>query len=108
MHNNYFFIDGSSLTAQIRQLWRAQPTFRKKKLCAKRFIGHLMVSLTELHGASYKRAIFYFPRGDETSVEDFLIIPDYKIPGAVRDLSFKFCGNKLKKSAEFDKFVEEK
>lgn len=66
-----------------------------------------MLTLGELHGATYKRAIFYFPTGDEAAIEEFVVAPDYKSPGSVRDLSFKFCGTKLKKSAEFSKLVEE-
>lgn len=107
MYANYFFIDGSALTAQIRQLQRAEPTFRGRKLCPKKFVGHLMRSLLELHGGEYKRAIFYFPKGDETSIEEYLDMPDLKKPGDVRDIHFKFCGEKLKKSSEFEKFVEE-
>lgn len=34
-------------------------------------------------------------------------MPDHQRPGEIRDLHFKFCGHKLKKSAEFDRFVEE-
>jgi uncharacterized LabA/DUF88 family protein len=107
MNNVYFFIDGSALTAQIRQLQRAEPLFRDRKLCPKELLRVIMYSLSELHGRSYKRAVFYFPRGDEAAVEKFIAVPDHNRPGVVRDLHFKFCGHKLKKSAEFDKFVEE-
>lgn len=36
--NNYFYIDGSALTAQIRQLQRADPSFVGRKLCPKHYI----------------------------------------------------------------------
>jgi uncharacterized LabA/DUF88 family protein len=104
---NYFFIDGSGLTAQIRQLQRAKPAYRGRKLCPREFLSHFMMSLQELHQNSYKRATFYFPKGDEAAVEEYIRLPDQRRPGEVRDLHFKFCGHKLKKSAEFDKFVEE-
>jgi hypothetical protein len=107
MHANYFFIDGSALTAQIRQLQRAEPIFRARKLCPQLFLQHFMYTLRDLHAGEYKRATFYFPKGDETAIEDFLHMPDHKKPGSIRDLNFKFCGHKLKKSVEFDKFVEE-
>jgi NYN domain len=107
MNANYFFIDGSALTAQIRQLQRAEPAYRERKLCPRAFLSHFMMSLYDLHGGSYKRATFYFPQGDEAAVEGYLRMPDHQHPGEVRDLHFKFCGHKLKKSAEFDKFVEE-
>jgi hypothetical protein len=65
-----------------------------------------VAALPDLHGGSYKRATFYFPRGDESALEEYLAVPDLKKPGEVRDLYFKFCGQKLKKSAEFSEFVE--
>ncbi len=105
--NNYFYIDGSALTAQIRQLQRADPSFVGRKLCPKRFINYLIRALPELHNRSYKRMTFYFPKGDEAAVDVYLDMPDHKHPGEIRDIHFKFCGEKLKKSAEFDKFVEE-
>lgn len=107
MSNSYYFIDGSALTAQVRQLRRAEMRFMTKKLCPLRFVGHLTETLDELHEGSYKRAIFYFPRGDEVAIEEFIRMPNHRRPGEVRDIHFKFCGHKLKRSAEFDKFVEE-
>ena len=107
MNANYFFIDGSALMAQIRQLQRAQPLFRNRKLCPQKFIHYQMIYLTELHGGSYKRATFYFANGDNANINEYLVVPDHTVPGTIRDLYFKFCGHKLKKSAEFDKFVEE-
>lgn len=62
----------------------------------------------ELHGGGYKRATFYFPKGDEVAIEQYLQMPDHRHPGEIRDLQFKFCGHKLKKSTEFDAFVAEK
>lgn len=107
MEANYFFIDGSALFAQIRQLQRAQPIYRNRKLCPRTFINHQMNTLHDLHGGSYKRATFYFANGDDANITEYLEMPDHKFPGAIRDIHFKFCGHKLKKSAEFDKFVEE-
>lgn len=104
---NYFFIDGSALTAQVRQLQRLHPRFRNRRLCPRLFMGHFITFLPDLHRREYKRVTFYFPRGDETAIEDFLLIPDHRQPGLLKDLHFKFCGHKLKKSAEFSKFVEE-
>lgn len=105
--NNYFFIDGSALAVQIRQLKRADPSFANRKLCPKQFIAYLMSALPDLHSREYKRITFYFPTGDEAAAEAHLDMPDYKKPGEVRDIHFKFCGEKLKKSPEFAKFVEE-
>jgi hypothetical protein len=106
MNANYFFIDGSALTAQIRTLRRADTNYNGRKLCPRRFIAYFIGALPDLHGASYKRITFYFPKGDEAAIEDFLLMPNHKRPSEIRDMSFKFCGHKLKKSAEFDLFVE--
>jgi uncharacterized LabA/DUF88 family protein len=107
MLNNYFFIDGSALMAQVRQLWRGMPLYDKKRLCLNEFIKYQIGALGELHGRVYKRATFYFARGDDNNISEFLILPEYKIPGLKKDLHFKYCGSKLKKSAEFDRFVQD-
>ena len=105
---NYFFIDGSALTAQIRQLRKGDRTFEDRKLDPKLFIAYFANAVTDLDARKYKRAIFYFPKGDEVAVEEYLAIPEAHRPGVVRDLHFKFCGQKLKGSTAFNKFVEEK
>jgi len=105
---NYFFIDGSALMAQIRQLQRAEPAYRNRKLCVREFISYQLTALQALHNQSYKRATFYFANGDDSNINEYLLLPDHNVPGTIRDIHFKYCGHKLKKSAEFDKFVEEK
>ena len=104
---NYFFIDGSTLTSQIRRLRREDGRFADKKLDPRLFIAHFTDNLHDLGAREYKRATFYFPKGDEVAAGEYLLLPDFKKPGHVRDLHFKFCGQKLKGSAEFSKFVEE-
>lgn len=107
MQANYFFIDGSALMAQIRALRRARPIFEERKLCMRRFIKYFMTAVRDLHAGEYKRAIFYFPNGDESNVANHFEIPNAKNPGEVRDIHLKYCGHKLKKSEEFQRFVEE-
>lgn len=63
--------------------------------------------MQDLHEGFYKRAVFYFPSGDEYHVSQYIEVPDHKAPGVVRDIHFKYCGHKLKRSVEFDQFVEE-
>jgi uncharacterized LabA/DUF88 family protein len=106
MFANYFFIDGSALTAQIRQLRRVDPSFRDRRLCPIRLMRYLISSMRDLHAGEYKRCTFYFPKGDETAIEEYLVMPDHKKPGQIRDLHFKFCGQKLKRTREFIEFVE--
>lgn len=103
---NYIYIDGSALTAQIRQLRKADKSFNGRKLCPREYIHYLMMSLVELHNRSYKRATFYFPKGDDATPNEYLRLPDFRSPGVVRDLHLKFCGEKLKKSEKFKALVE--
>lgn len=106
MEKNYFLIDGSALQAQIRHLWRTKFIPNKSRLLVQKFIDRILVETMGLHRGSYKRAVFYFPSGDEESVDRHLIVPDFGKPREARDTTFKFCGQKLKKSAEFEEFVE--
>src|SRR5882724_3502824 len=105
---NYFFIDGSALGAQIRVLRKKQPSFQGHLLVATSLISYFSASLRVLGAYEFKRAVFYFPKGDEVAVNELLVLPDFKKPGTVRDIYFKFCGQKLKRSADFTEFVETK
>jgi|SRR5665213_2898599 len=107
MQANYFFIDGSALTAQIRRLRKRYPTFVDRYLNTQMLIEYFAMTLRHLGSNEYKRATFYFPVGDESAIKDYVIIPDHGKPGEVSDIHFKYCGQKLKGSAEFDRFVEE-
>ncbi len=93
---NYFFIDGSALTAQIRVLRKKDRSFENRRLDASKFIAHLSANLPELGSEEFKRAVFYFPQGDQVAIEEYLVIPDFNKPGEVRDIHFKYCGYKLK------------
>lgn len=106
MSGNYFFIDGSALTAQVRQLWREDESLKGRKLCPRHLADYFMEALPDLHGGAYKRMTFYFPVGDDASVAEHLISLDHRNPGEVKDLNFKYCGQKLKKSADFTAYVE--
>lgn len=103
---NYYFIDGSALTAQIRVLRRKDRSFEKRQLDLALFILHFSNRLLELGSQEFKRAVFYFPRGDEVAIEEYLKVPDFNKPSVVRDIHLKFCGYKLKGSADFTTWVE--
>lgn len=108
MTENYFFIDGSALIAQIRYVQRSDRAFRGRKLDPIQLIFYFQRALQILGSDAYKRAVFYFPKGDEKTVHEHLAVPNFKKPGLVRDISFKYCGQKIKGSAPFNKFVLEK
>lgn len=106
MTANYYFIDGSSLLAQVRLLQKKSSSYNGRKLDVLKLISYFVFKSRDLESDTYKRAVFYFPKG-ETTIKDYLIIPDFKKPGLVRDLHFKYCGEKIKGSEAFNKFVQE-
>ena len=105
MDQNYFFIDGSALLSQVRTLWKNDPNFNWRRLDPLEFIKHLQYSLPELGSANYKRAEFYFPVG-ELNIDAFLLIPKITAPGLIRDVHFKYCGEKLPKSSAYEAWLE--
>ena len=104
MTENYYFIDGSSLLAQIRTLQKKSPTYKERRLDILKLISYFTSASLDLGSEAYKRAVFYFPEG-ETTIQDFLIIPNFKKPGLVRDLHLKYCGKKIRGSKAFNDFV---
>jgi hypothetical protein len=105
MINNYFFIDGSALTSQIRILQKQDPSFRKRRLLVDRFLRYYCAVLHQLGSHEFKRAVFYFAEGDQVAIEEWIVVPEFHKPGAVRDIHFKYCGHKLKGSSAFAEFV---
>lgn len=105
MIENYFFIDGSALVSQIKTLQKAKKEFAGKKLNPIKFIFNFLDTIGDLNLDEFKRAVFYFPT-DDKEPEVYINIPDIKKPGLVRDISFKYCGEKLKHSQSFNSFLE--
>lgn len=107
---NYLAVDGSALLAQIRELRKKKRTFKDRKLDVASFVHNLLLTgfLRELHGSQYKRAVFYFPKGDEKQCDEYLILPNSKTSGALRDIHIKFCGEKLPASTAFNAWVDDK
>lgn len=106
--NNYFFFDGSSLIAQIKQLQNARAVFKSHKLDANSLVrgfarNPLMVDLG-LRGG-YRRATFYFAKGDK-QVEQYLTIPDFSKPNLYRDIEIRHCGVKIPHSTKYEKFLK--
>lgn len=105
MDQNYYFIDGSALLAQIKTLWKKEVTFNWRRLNPLEFIRNLGLSFPELGSTNYKRAEFYFPTG-ELDLETYLLLPKSTMPGLVRDVHFKHCGEKLARSAQYEAWLE--
>jgi uncharacterized LabA/DUF88 family protein len=82
---------------------------QKKGLNAQEFIKYFVLKLGNpmrhnLFDGSFKRGVFYFPSGD-TGIGDYISMPDFNNPGEVKDIQFKYCGRKLRRSAPFEEFV---
>lgn len=105
MDQNYYFIDGSALLSQIRTLWKNDPVFNWRRLDPLKFINYLAISFPDLGSANYKRAEFYFPRG-EHNLDAHMVMPKTTAPGLVRDVHFKNCGEKLDRSTAYEAWLE--
>jgi uncharacterized LabA/DUF88 family protein len=103
---NFLFFDGSSLVAQIKQLQNARAEFKDNKLDVIRLVAGFVTAyeLRDVFGSGYKRAVFYFAAGDKQIVQ-YLTLPDFKKPGLVRDIEIRYCGEKLPRSAKYEKFL---
>lgn len=106
MDQNYYFIDGSALLSQIRTLWKRDPSFNWRRLDVVQFIKNLQYSFPELGSANFKRAEFYFPKGEQ-NIDTYLLIPEGTTPGLIRDIHIKYCGEKLDRSSEYEKWLED-
>lgn len=106
MIENYYYIDGSSLLAQVRLLQKKLPSYKGRKLDILKMVTYFTSISRDLEAHAFKRVVFYFPQG-ESQISDCLVTPDLKKPGLVRDVHFKYCGKKIKGSEAFDKFVRE-
>jgi uncharacterized LabA/DUF88 family protein len=106
MPNIYMFFDGSSLITQIRQLQGKDGRFKGRKLRPLDLVSYFDDAvITDGLGTVYKRAVFYFAKGD-SQVEQFLEIPNRTTPSLVRDVEFRFCGRKMSGSARYEEWLD--
>lgn len=106
MFFDYMFFDGSSLVTQIRQLHGKDGRFRGHKLRPLNLVSYFDDAvITDGLGTVYKRAVFYFAKGD-SQAEQVLDLPNRSTPGLVRDVEFRFCGRKMPGSARYEEWLE--
>lgn len=105
MVNNYFFIDGSALLSQIRELRRYRDEFKGRKLHPVKFINYFTGELSNILEGAFKRAVFYFPEGEQ-DLEDYILKSGFSRSKNARDITFKFCGKKMRKSKKYEEFLE--
>ena len=103
---NYFFIDGSSLIADIGRFWKKHEKFNGKKVHLSQFahrINHH--SFRHLSEGGFKRVVFYFVNGDKR-IDKYFIMPDLNMPGTAEDVQLKYCGKKIKGSKYAYKWLD--
>ena len=107
MNNNYFFVDGSVLLADVRKaridLAIPETSLFSLERFAKFFTG---LSFRQFHGGSYRRFVFYFVK-DDSRLRLFKI-PDFTKPGAVSDLRVEYCGKRIQQFQQARTWLEDK
>ena len=104
--NTYFFIDGSSLIADIKSLRQSNNNLKNKRLSVIKFAEYFTGSLfRHLVGGGYKRFTIYFVSNDDR-VEQFFDLPNYRNPGEVEDIHIKYCGKRVRGSKSAYKWIE--
>lgn len=98
MPNNYFYVDGSSLVAQIKRVWSKQGTYKNRKLILANFVSYFISQRFQSYtGGNYKRFVFYFPLGGNEHKE-YIVFPNRKIAsGNEDDIQVLMCGKKVPK-----------
>lgn len=102
--DTYFFVDGSALIADVVSYKRDLNLSADSKFSLSRFAIFFTDFFPELTGGGYRRFVFYFANGDER-VEKIFALPDFTNPGAFGDLRIEWCGKRLPKSAEVEKWI---
>ncbi|MEM9777881.1 MAG: hypothetical protein AAF902_25110 [Chloroflexota bacterium] len=108
IEHNYFFIDGSSLMADIASYKRDHPEFTERRFKVSKIVDDFVSQrLDKFHGGSYKRFVFYFAKGDENRVQNVFELPNFTTPDIYEDIHIKYCGQKLQKSKEVNEWIAE-
>jgi len=107
IHDNFFFIDGSALIADVTTYRRDHPSLKEKRFILQGLVNNLTGQrLFGLHGGSYKRFVFYFAIGDVRVKETFQL-PNFVEPGVGTDIYLKYCGKRLPKSKKVETWISE-
>jgi uncharacterized LabA/DUF88 family protein len=106
MGNNYLFVDGSCLLADIGRIKRSFKELNNKMLSVEKFYRHFIGrKYSQYIGEGYKRFTIYFVK-NEDRVKDLLIMPNFKSPNQIEDLHIKYCGKKVSRSTNVEAWIE--
>ncbi len=95
MDNHYFFVDGSSLIADIKRLRKSNKDIEKKKLSITKFVQYFVSHFPHLHRGSFKRFTLYFVSKDDR-IKEYFDLPNPTIPGVINDTQIKYCGKRVR------------
>jgi uncharacterized LabA/DUF88 family protein len=103
----YYFVDGSSLIADIKKIHRSNPELINKKLSVINFVNYFTgIRFESLVGGGYKRFTIYFVNNDER-IKRLFILPNIANPGETNDVYIKYCGKRIKGSKAAYRWLEE-
>ena len=104
--DTYYFVDGSSLIADIKKLYQSNKNLSNKKLSVIEFSQYFTGSrFMHLSGQGYKRFTIYFVSNDER-VQEFFALPNYRNPGVIEDIHIKYCGKRVRGSKSAYRWIE--
>ena len=107
MDKIYYFVDGSSLIADIKYLQRINPNLKNKKLSIVKFVNYFTGPIFQsLMGDSYKRFTIYFVN-NEQRINELFILPNITKPWESIDVYIKYCGKRIMGSKSAYKWIEE-
>lgn len=107
MGHTYYFVDGSSLIADLGKLRRKKPSLGGKRLSIVKFCDYFVGErFHHLSGASYKRFVVYFVKG-ESRAKKLFHLPDSSRPGDSEDLQIAYCGKRIQGSKSVDTWLSE-
>ena len=108
VERNYFFVDGSSLLADLKRVrakLKIDSTQRFNIIpFVRHFVGH---DFFEYHSGSYRRFVFYFVQNDDR-IKHNLIVPDFTQPTVVGDVHIQYCGKKVRQAKRTVEWLEER
>jgi len=105
-HDNYFFVDGSALIADVVSYKRDNNLSPDSKFSLTSFADYFTHSFPQLGGSEFRRFVFFFADKDER-VDKVFVLPDLTKPGGFEDLRIEWCGRRLPKSDKAEKWISE-
>ncbi|MCK4809774.1 MAG: NYN domain-containing protein [Candidatus Omnitrophica bacterium] len=101
----YYFIDGSSLIADIKYLQRTNEEIRNKKLSISKFVKYFTGPQFRSLTSGWKRFTLYFVR-NEDRINDLIILPNFTTPGENEDIHVKYCGKRIRSNKSAYRWLE--